>query len=79
MNLLRNKKVILALKLALLVVMAWFIVRQLFVTNNFAAQWQVFTQSLQGGNLYLLVLAIVLMPVNWLLETVKWQVLIKMF
>lgn len=76
-NLLRNKKVILALKIALLLAMAWFIVRQLFVANNFAAQWQVFTQSLQGGNVYLLVLAIALMPVNWLLETVKWQVLIK--
>ncbi|MFM2305551.1 MAG: hypothetical protein RLZZ367_220 [Bacteroidota bacterium] len=57
--------------------MGWFIVKQLFIANNIAAQWLAFKQSIQGGNLYLLVLAIALMPVNWLLETVKWQVLIK--
>lgn len=57
--------------------MAWFIAQQLFIANNFAEQWQVFTQSVQADNMYLLVLAIALMPVNWLLETVKWQVLIK--
>lgn len=77
MNFLRDKYVLISLKLALLVLMCWFIANRLFINNDFAAQVTLFKQNMDGDKVYLLVLACLLMPVNWLLETAKWGILIK--
>lgn len=57
--------------------MCWFIVDQLFIKGNFKAELDFFAGNLQPGKLYLLLAAILLMPLNWLLEVVKWRQLIK--
>lgn len=57
--------------------MCWFIADRLFIHNNFRAQLTLFKQNFNGGHFYLFLLACLLMPVNWLLETVKWQMLIR--
>src|ERR1043165_452220 len=77
MNWLRNKYTILALKLLLFALMCWFIVSQLFLKNDFSEQFAFFKQNLNSSSFYLLIIAIVLMPLNWLLETFKWKLLIK--
>ncbi|HLP19263.1 MAG TPA: lysylphosphatidylglycerol synthase domain-containing protein [Chitinophagales bacterium] len=77
MNWLRNKYVKNTLMLALLVLMGWFIVQQLFIKNDFDAQVAFFKQNINTANAWLLILAVLLMPINWLLETFKWKLLIK--
>ncbi len=57
--------------------MCWFIASQLFLKNDFKEQVGFFRHNFNAENFYLFVAAIVLMPVNWLLETVKWRLLIK--
>ena len=77
MNWLRNKHILLVLKIALFVLMCWFITDQLFLKNDFNAQLICFQQNFNAANFHLFVFAVLLMPVNWLLETVKWRLLIK--
>lgn len=77
MNWLRHKYVQNTLMLALLALMCWFIAHQLFIKNDFNAQVAFFKQNINTANAWLLILAVVLMPVNWLLETFKWKLLIK--
>ncbi|MCO5256151.1 MAG: flippase-like domain-containing protein [Lentimicrobium sp.] len=56
----------------------WFIYRQVFVQADFAQFRQQLALNLQAGSFRLLLLAVLLMmPLNWLLETVKWRSLIS--
>jgi hypothetical protein len=72
-----NGKILLSLKIILFLALSWFIINRLFLTNDFGAQFSFFMQHLQGGKIYLFVLAVLLMPVNWGLETIKWKMLLK--
>lgn len=64
-------------KAAIFVLMAWLIADRLFLRNDIGNQWQVFTHHLNGNRFYLFIIAILLMPVNWVLETVKWRILLQ--
>lgn len=56
----------------------WFIYRQVFVQGDFAHFRQLLAMSLHSDGFRLLLLAVLLMmPLNWLLETVKWRLLIR--
>lgn len=77
MNIFRSQKFLLALKLGLFALMGWFIVDRLFIKNDFNAQTDFFLQHIERKNFHLFLLALLLMPINWLLETVKWKLLIK--
>jgi hypothetical protein len=57
--------------------MTWFIASQLFLKNDFNEQYRYFISNLNPHRIYLLVIAVLLMPVNWMLETAKWKMLIK--
>ena len=57
--------------------MCWFIANQLFLKNDFKEQLNFFLLNFKSENFYLFLLALLLMPINWLLETVKWRLLIK--
>jgi hypothetical protein len=72
-----NRKIEVALKALLFVCLAWFIANTLFLKNNFTLQKNFFLESLKHGNAILLVLAIALMPLNWLIEIGKWKLLLK--
>ena len=77
MNIFRNQKFLVALKLSLFVLMVWFIADRLFLKNNFKQQADFFLLNFKTENSYLFLVAILLMPVNWILETIKWRLLIK--
>lgn len=64
-------------KTALFILLVWFLADTLFIKNNFRQQIAAFLKNLSGNNIGLLCLLLVLMPVNWLLETIKWKVLLK--
>ena len=57
--------------------MCWFIANQLFLKNDFKELLNFFLLNFKSENFYLFLIALLLMPINWLLETVKWQLLIK--
>lgn len=72
-----NRTILLAFKILLFLLMSWFIIDQLFVKNDFKTQFAFCIQHMQGNKFYLFVLAVLLMPVNWGLETVKWKSLLR--
>jgi hypothetical protein len=57
--------------------MSWVIFDQLFLKNDFRAQLALCLQYLNGDRFYLFVFAILLMPLNWCLETLKWKILLR--
>lgn len=77
MNIFRNQKFLLFLKAIVFVLMTWFIAEQLFLKNDIHEQWKMFQENFKGANVLFLLAAVALMPVNWLLETVKWRWLIR--
>ncbi len=77
MNFLHRPAVLLVLNLLLFVALSWFVVNRLFVQNDFKNQGALFVTHIQGRELYLLLLSMLLMPVNWLLETLKWRILLS--
>lgn len=77
MNFFERDKLVLALKAAVFVLMSWFIINTLFISRDFTAQWNLFTQNLQGSKVYLLLLAVLLMPLNWFIEAMKWRLLME--
>ena len=77
MNILNNQKFLLAFKALVFVLITWFIVNQLFLKNDIHVQRLMFKENFKGANILFLLLAVLLMPANWLLETVKWSWLIR--
>lgn len=63
--------------MALFLLMTWFIADQLFLKNDIKTQYRFFVEHLQLDKSYLLIGAILLMPVNWGLETIKWRTLMQ--
>jgi len=72
-----NRNIFLALKVLLFVLMSWFIINQLFLKNDFKEQLAFCLEHLRGDRFYLFALAVLLMPVNWGLETLKWKLLLR--
>lgn len=72
-----SHKILLTLKILIFLLMSWLIVNRLFLQQDFKEQFNFFKQNIGAGNAYLFVLAILLMPVNWGLETYKWKVLLR--
>jgi hypothetical protein len=64
-------------KTLLAALLLWLIAQRLFVQNSFDAQWELFTQNLSATNALWVILAIILMPINWWLETIKWRNLLQ--
>ena len=77
MNTFNKQKIILALKTGLFVLMLGFIANRIFLQNDIKQQADFFVAHLQKQNFYLFLLALLLMPLNWSLETIKWRLLIK--
>lgn len=71
-----NKRLLLGLKILLGILLLAVIYRQL-TQNGLPAMWLDFTQQMSLSKLPLLLLAIALMPLNWLLESYKWGFLLN--
>ena len=66
-----------SIKIILFVLLSWFVFQQIFLKNDIREQWNYFLKHLEVSRIYLLVIAVLLMPLNWLIETVKWKVLLR--
>lgn len=62
---------------ALLVLLLWLIYRQIGQGDAFEQQWEDFKTNWRNGNKYLLFFVLLLAPLNWMMEAVKWQMLLK--
>lgn len=77
MNIFNHPKILLAFKAAVFLVMTWYITDRLFLSNDFNAQFSLFKGSLQSSNVIYAFIAVLLMPLNWGIETLKWKWLIN--
>lgn len=78
-NLKSHKKLNLAFKLLIATLLFYVIYRQIFARENAAELFANFKVQLREGNILYLIVCIILMPINWLLESKKWQTLSKNF
>ena len=76
-----SKKILtISAKLCVILVLFWILYVQLFQNNDLTSLISQFNQSMDiDGNWVYLVLAICLMPINWLLEGKKWATLVNQF
>jgi hypothetical protein len=59
------------------VLLLWLIYRQIVHKGGFAAQWAAFKLHWQQGSQLLLLCVAFLAPLNWMLEAVKWKMLLQ--
>lgn len=72
-RLISNKYLNLWFKTLLLLLLSGLLYFELTAKDNLREIWAVFQQQLAGANAAWLLLALVLMPFNWLAETQKWR------
>jgi uncharacterized membrane protein YbhN (UPF0104 family) len=51
---------------------------QLYNKNDFEQWWKIFQYNLHQANVCWLIVSVALMPFNWLLEALKWRLLLKL-
>lgn len=59
------------------VLLLWLIYRQIVHKGGFASQWSAFKQHWEQGSQFLLLCVAILAPLNWILEAVKWKMLLQ--
>ncbi len=59
--------------------LCYVIYQQVFAKENADEIWNSFLQSLTLDNIHWLIFTVILIPINWAFETLKWQALIKDF
>lgn len=75
-----NKALSFVLKMGVISLMVWVLYVQVFGNNNLSALIDQFYLSLnQKGSWVFITIAIVLVPINWFLESKKWSLLINYF
>lgn len=72
-----NSQVIFWGKVLLFWLLAYVLYHHFFVEREFGPLWLHFQSTWQWNKLPFLIIATLLMPINWLLETWKWKVLLK--
>ncbi len=73
----KRRRLNLLIKLIVGGLLLWALYAQIIVKENISEIWATFRNELQGGQLWLLGLVFLLMPLNWSLETMKWQRLVE--
>ena len=73
----RNKHFNIFLKIILVVIVIYTIRSQVFAKDNIDELWTAFLDRFTKDNAWWVIMAMILMPLNWAVETLKWQVLIK--
>lgn len=73
----KRRQLNLLIKLVLLSLLAWALYVQVVAKENISEIWTTFQAELKNGEVGLLILTFLLMPVNWSLETIKWQRLVR--
>ena len=75
----QNKQINIGIKLLVVALVVWVLYQQIFLRDNIDELYIAFRQNFQLGNAPWLIAAILLMPINWMLENLKWRVLIRNF
>jgi len=70
-----NSRINLVLKLLIAGLLSYVIYQQVFSRQDVGKLYENFSRQLHQGEIYFLLLALILMPINWLLESKKWQLL----
>ncbi len=76
-KLLNNKAINWLIKGLILLLLFWAIYAQVLGKDNLKNLWQEFQKQVREGEIIWLILTIVFLPINWLLETQKWRVLLS--
>ncbi len=76
-RLLRNKKANFVMKIFLVIAVILTIYYQVFAKDNIHELYEEFLGHFNSNNAWWVIIATLLMPVNWALETLKWQVLVR--
>ena len=61
------------------ILLAWVLYQQVFAKEDAGQIWRLFLKNLKAQPLEWLILVLLLMPVNWILENLKWRALILSF
>ena len=77
MNTPRYSRLLLFIKAALFVFMLVVIYRKLTGVQHFIGSFDDFKSRFSGGNMLLIFIVALLMPLNWLIEAIKWQLLLR--
>lgn len=77
MNIFNNAKLLLVLKVVVFAAMTYYILHRLLSDSNIQQQFSLFLQSIKTAKFIYLLVVLLLMPINWLLETIKWKTLLK--
>ena len=72
-----SKNISFILKFVIVVLALWFMYQKVFANENLIEMYQWFLSAFKEQASWLLVLVLLLMFLNWLLESVKWKFLIK--
>jgi len=78
-NFKNHKKLNFFIKVVVILLLLWVLYRQIFGREDIDTIYAVFKEQLRNGNYLYLLATILLMPLNWLFETLKWRVLIRKF
>lgn len=73
----KNKNFNIFLKLFLVVVVIYTIYTQVFAKDNIDELWAEFLNNFTRENAWWIIVATILMPLNWAVETLKWLVLVR--
>ena len=71
------RRLLLGLKVGISFFMLFVIYRKVSSVEQFVGSLDAFTQRFSGGNIALIGAVILLMPLNWSLEAIKWKLLLK--
>ena len=75
----RRKWLEMAIKLGVVILLGVVLYNQVFAREDISDIQTAFTAHFRSGNLQWLIFAILLMPVNWAFETLKWRTLVVGF
>ena len=78
-KLFQNRQINILIKVLVVALVIWVLYRQVFLRENIDELWLAFRQNFTKVKMPWLIVAVLLMPVNWVLETCKWRVLIRNF
>jgi hypothetical protein len=71
------RRLLLGLKVGISFFMLFVIYRKVSGVEQFVGSLDAFTSRFSGGNLALIIAVVLLMPINWSLEALKWKLLLK--
>lgn len=76
-RLFRNKYFNIFLKILLVAILVYTIKKQVFDKDNIDELWAEFLTRFTKDNAWWVIVTVLLMPLNWAVETLKWQVLVR--